>query len=113
MGCERVAEAFDVTAGERSGGAAGRAHQGRVADEDLVRPFAVAQPDLIGLLRIPGDRCGRAIDLVLERVLSPSADLADADRPAGAVLEAKQYGRGILGGDAAGNGVGRAIGRES
>ncbi len=72
----------------------------------------MAEPDLVGLLRIPGDRGGRAVDLVLERVLPAGADLADADRAAGAVLEAQQDRRGVLGGDLAGDGLGGDVGRE-
>ena len=44
----------------------------------------------------------RAVDLVLERVLPAGADLGDADRAAGAVLEAQQDRRGVLGRDVAG-----------
>ena len=52
----------------------------------------------------------RAVDLPLERVLPARADLRDADRAAGAALEAEQDRRGVLGADLAGDGLGRALG---
>ena len=55
-----------------------------------------------GCSGVPGERRGRAVDLVLERVLPAGADLADADRAAGAVLEAQQDRGGVLGRDLAG-----------
>ena len=111
-GAERVEEALDMAA--RQGGCrpAGRAHQGRVADEDLVGPVAVADPELVGLLAVPGERRRRAVDLVLQRVLPAGADLRDADRAAGAAVEPQQDRGGVLGRDRPLHRVGRALGRE-
>ena len=47
----------------------------------------------------------RPVDLVLERVLPAGADLADADRAAGPVLEAEQDRGRVLGGDLARDGL--------
>ena len=82
------------------------AHQGRVLDEDLVRPVAVAEPDLVGLLGVPGDR--RASTRRSRTGASssgPALIWRDADRAAGAVLEAEQDRRGVLGRDRRGSTV--------
>ena len=88
------------------------AHQGGVADEDLVRPLAVAEPGLVGLLGVPRPGAVAAVDLVDERVLPTGADLGDADRAAGAAVEAEQDRGRVLGRDVARDGLGRPLGRE-
>ena len=50
---ERVAEALDVAARQRRRGPPGRAHQRRVAEEQLVRPVAVAEPEVVRRLASP------------------------------------------------------------
>ena len=100
-GAERIGESLDVPAGQEGCRLAGAAHERRVADEDLVRLLAMADPELVWLLGVPRHGPGRAVDLVLERVLATSGELADGHRAAGAVLEAKQDHRGVLGADVA------------
>ena len=56
----------------------------------------MAQPDLVGLLRIPGDGAAGPVDLPLERVLPAGADLGDAHGAAGAIVEPKQDRRRVL-----------------
>ena len=69
-------------------------------------PVAVADPELVGLLGVPGDATHvDAVDLVLERVLPAGADLGDADRAARAVLEAQQDRGDVLGRDRRGSTV--------
>ena len=94
-------EALDVAGRQRRRRSAERTHQRRVLQQDLVRALAMAEPDLVGLLGVPGDRAVRAVDLPLERVLPAGADLGNADRAARAVLEAQQDRRGVLGPDLA------------
>ena len=89
MGAERVEEALDVAARQGRRGLPGGAHEGGVADEDLVRPLAMADPGLVGLLAVPGPGAVRPVDLVDERVLPAGADLRDAHGAAGAAVEAR------------------------
>ena len=112
MGAEGVEESFDVPT--RQGGCrlAGRTHERRVSDEDLVRSIAVADPRLVGLLGVPGQGRLGPIDLVLERVLPAGADLGDADGASGAAIEAKQDLGGVLGRDRTLDSIGGSLGRE-
>src|SRR6185436_18179159 len=74
---ERVVEPLDVAAGQGRGRSAGVAHQGRIAHQDLVRAAAVAEPQMVGRLRVPRGRAGRPVDLPLQRVLAARTDLRD------------------------------------
>ena len=109
---EGVREALDVPGRERRGGPPGRAHQRGIANEDLVRPISMADPQLVGLLGVPERGRRGAVDLVLQGVLASGAQLADGDRPAGAVLEPQQNRRHVLSGDVALERLGRALRRE-
>src|SRR4051795_3799711 len=75
--CECVGEAFDVAGRQRRCLSTRSGHQRSVACKRLVRPAAVAQPQLVGLLAVPTRGTGTAVDLVLEAVLVPGADLTD------------------------------------
>ena len=66
---EGVTETLDVAARQRGGRLAGRAHQRRVPEQDLVRPVAVAEPQVVRRLRVPRRRRSRTVDLPLQGVL--------------------------------------------
>ena len=97
QGAERVGEALDMAGRQGGRGPPGDAHQGRVSEQDLVRPVAVPEPQVIGRLGIPCGRAGRAVDFPLQGVLPAGADLRDGQRAAGTVREAEQDGRDVLG----------------
>ena len=98
-----------MAAGQPRGAASFLVEDGGVAQQDLVRPAAVADPQLVGPLRVPGGGGGRAVDLEHERVLASGADLGDGQRAAGPVLVAKQDRRGVLGRDLALHGLRAAL----
>src|SRR4029079_17872857 len=84
-------------------------HQSGVARHDRVRLAAMAQPQRVPLLAVPCGRARRAIDLVLERVLAPDADLSDTHHAARPVVIAQQDGGDVLGRDAPLNGLRRTV----
>ena len=94
------------------GRSAGSAHQGGVAEQHLVGPVAMADPELLGSLRSPRRRGGGAVDLVAQRVLAAGADLGDGHGAARAVGEAQQDRGDVLGAHRPGHGVGGPIGGE-
>ena len=53
---ERVGEPLDVPTRQCRRGLAGRSHERRVAEHDLVRLLAMAEPQVVGRLRVPGGR---------------------------------------------------------
>ena len=72
----------------------------------------MADPDLVGLLRIPGQRGLGAVDLVLERVLPARTDLRDGHGTARATVEPKQDRSRVLRRDRPGDRVRGAFGRK-
>ena len=94
---ERVGEALGVAGREvrRRGG--GAVHQGGVAQQQLVGPPAVAEPQLLRALGGPRERACGAVDLERQEVAAPGADLRDRGRGARAAVEAQQQARGVLG----------------
>ena len=67
-----------------------------LAPVDLVRPVAVAQPELLVRLRVPLQRALGAVGLEPDPVLAAGAHLGDDERAARAVLEAQQHVREVL-----------------
>ena len=110
---ERVREALDVAARERGRRPPGRAHQRRVAEEQLVGPLAVTQPEVVRRLRVPPGRAGPSRRsptgasssgpaLICETATEPRAPLANRRR---SVAD-------VLGGHRPRDGVRRPLGRE-
>ena len=87
-------------------------HERGVSEQELVRPVAMTDPELLGLLRIPRHGGGGAVDLVLQAVLAAGAQLRHGELAACPVLEAQQHGRHVLRADVDRHGVRRAVGRE-
>ena len=94
---ERVGEAFRMPG--RQPGALGRVRreQLRGPQQRLVRPSAVAEPELLVALAVPGERAPRAVELEPQRVPAAGAHLRDHQRPARAVVEPQQDVGQILG----------------
>src|SRR4029077_2068878 len=93
------AHPLDVTGGQGCGGPGCGSHECRVPQEQLVGSVAMTQPQLVRCLRVP--RCGvrGSVNLPLERILSASADLRDAERTSGSVFETEENRGNVLGRD--------------
>ena len=72
----------------------------------------MADPEVVGLFRVPGDRGGGAVDLVLKAVLSAGADLGDRHGATRATLEAEGDQRDVLRSDGYGRSFGLPVGGE-
>jgi len=70
-----IGKAFVVSARIRGQRSPFRQQQRRIFQQMLIRPIAVADPQLIGPFAIPGDRRIRAIDLVNQSILASGTDL--------------------------------------
>ena len=98
--------------GRRAACAAELVHERGVPEQELVGPVAVTDPQLLGLLRVPRDGGGGAVDLVLQAVLAAGAQLRDGDLPARPALEAEEDRRDVLGVDLDRHGLRGALRRE-
>ncbi len=85
-----VVVAFAVTAGKFSVGGCSGVEQTAVFDDDLIGGVAVADPEFVGLLLIPGDARLAAVDFDAEAILVAGRDLAYGEATAGAVSEVQQ-----------------------
>src|SRR4029078_5951259 len=72
---ERVEEALDVAARQPRRLSAELVHERGVSEQEIVWAVAVADPELLGLLRIPRHGGGGAVDLVLQAVLAAGGQL--------------------------------------
>src|SRR5208283_354390 len=84
---EGVGEALVVAAGEVCEGRRGGVEQRRVADQLVVCRRALADPELVGRLAVPGERAFRARNLVADAVLPARGDLGDREGPLCPALE--------------------------
>ena len=74
---ERVREALGVRRGQARARGRRRMHERRVAEQGLVRPVAVPEPELLVALGVPGERARRAVDLEPSEFLRPDRDLRE------------------------------------
>src|SRR5919201_68103 len=74
---ERFGEAFGVSDRKRGRRARTLVQKHGIAEQHLVGPITVSQPQLLVPLRIPGKRALRTVDLEPQRVLPAGAHLRD------------------------------------
>src|ERR1700688_4711883 len=93
---EGVVVAFAVASGKIGVGAGGGIEQGWIVQEKLIRGVAVANPEFVGTLLIPGDGRLGATDFDPEAVFASGGNLAGGDAAAGAFARAKNYGAAVF-----------------
>ena len=94
---EGVLVALVVAAGIADVGAGGFGDQAGIPDQLLVGLVAMADPELVGLLAVPGDGGFAAGDLITQTVLAAGGHLRDPERAVRAAGKAEKRRAAVLG----------------